>query len=202
MNIGLFFGSFNPVHTGHLVVAEYILEFSDLDEVWFVVSPQNPLKEKGGLVSETDRVNMVRLALPEKEPRMKLCKVELDMPRPSYTLDTLNRLTHLYPGYRFVVLMGSDSVDTLPRWKGYEKLISDWDFYVYPREAIAFCRKFPSNRFKLVDAPMLSISSTQIRHLLAKGLDVSGYVPDDVWDYIARNRLYGIKMEKIHHEDE
>lgn len=200
MKAGLFFGSFNPIHTGHLVIAEYLLEFSDLDEIWFVISPQNPLKDKNILISDEHRLNMLRLGVPENNKRLKICEVELGMPRPSYTVDTLKELAKLHPSNEFVVLMGSDSVKTLNQWKDYETLINSWDIYVYPREVAAMFMKFPSSKFTLVDAPVLGISSTQIRNLVSKGQNVSGYVPDDVWDYISRHQLYGYKKSTVCYE--
>ncbi|MGE0079113.1 MAG: nicotinate (nicotinamide) nucleotide adenylyltransferase [Bacteroidales bacterium] len=200
MKVGLFFGSFNPIHTGHLVIAEYLLEFSDLAEIWFVISPQNPLKDKDILASDEHRVNMLQLALPENNPRLKLCDIEIEMPRPSYTIDTLKKLSTNYPNDEFVVLMGSDSAKSINLWKDYQTLIDNWEIYVYPRENAAIFIKFPSEKFTLVDAPILGISSTQIRSLVEKGLNVSGYVPDDVWDYIKRNKLFGLKQTEICHE--
>lgn len=199
MKVGLFFGSFNPIHTGHLVIAEYLLEFSDLREIWFVISPQNPLKDINVLASDEHRLNMLRLALPENNPRMKVCDVELGMPRPSYTIDTLKKLAQNNPDKEFVVLMGSDSAKNINLWKDYQILIEDWDIYVYPRENAAIFMKFPSPKFSLIDAPVLGISSTQIRDLVEKGMNVSGYVPDDVWEYIHRNNLYALKQTEEHH---
>lgn len=200
MKVGLFFGSFNPIHTGHLVIAEYLLEFSDLDEIWFVISPQNPLKDKSILISDEHRLNMLKLGVPRNNKQLKICEVELGMPRPSYTIDSLKELSIRYPDIEFVVLMGSDSVKTLNQWKDFETLIQNWDFYVYPREGAAIFIKFPSTRFTLIDAPILGISSTQIRELVGKDQDVSGYVPDDVWDYISRNHLYGYKKSAVCYE--
>lgn len=197
MKVGLFFGSFNPIHTGHLVIAEYILEFSDLSEIWFVVSPQNPLKSPGDLEKDEHRLNMARLAVYENNKRLKVCDIEMSMPRPSYTIDTLKKLGELYPGYEFVLIIGSDTLQTLPQWKSYKDLVSNFDFLVYPRECNAYKQDFPTERFSLVDAPIIGISSTNIRSIIAKGKDVLGYVPDDVWDYIERHGLYGYKGIKI-----
>lgn len=197
MKVGLFFGSFNPVHTGHLVIAEFILEFSDLSEIWFVVSPQNPLKSPDDLEKDEHRLNMVRLAVHENNPRLKACDIEMSMPRPSYTIDTLRKLGEQHPTNHFVIIIGSDTLHTLPQWKGYNELISQYDFLVYPRDCNAYKQDFPSERFSLVDAPVIGISSTFIRSIIAKGKDVLGYVPDDVWDYIERHELYGYKGIKI-----
>lgn len=198
--IGLFFGSFNPIHTGHLVIAEYILEFSDLQEIWFVVSPQNPLKVESELEQEVHRLNMVRLAVHENNQRLKVCDVEMSMPRPSFTIDTLSRLKELYPDNEYVIIIGSDTLQTLDRWKSYQELISSYNFIVYPRDCQAYKQEFPSPRFSLVDAPIIGISSTHIRSIIAKGKDVLGYVPDDVWDYIERNSLYGYTGLRILNE--
>ncbi|MDI3528131.1 MAG: nicotinate-nucleotide adenylyltransferase [Tenuifilum sp.] len=200
MKVGLFFGSFNPIHTGHLVIAEYILEFSDLDEIWFVVSPLNPLKKADELESDEHRLNMAKLAIHENNTRLKVCDVEMNLPRPSYTIDTLKVLKSTFPDYNFVLIIGSDTVETLPKWKGYDELISSYDFMVYPRECNAYKQEFPSERFSLVDAPIIGISATLIRSIIAKDKDVLGYVPDDVWDYIERNRLYGYKGIRILNE--
>lgn len=197
MRVGLFFGSFNPVHTGHLVIAEYILEFYDIAEIWMVVSPQNPLKDASTLASEEDRVEMVGLALTDVTSKVKLCDAELHMPKPSFTIDTLKYLGKQYPNDEFVIIMGSDGVETLSRWKAYDELINGWDFYVYPRSNSALQMIFPSKRFTLVDAPILGISSTKIRELIASGTDAIGYVPNDVWDYICKARLYGCNGKNI-----
>ncbi len=197
MKVGLFFGSFNPIHLGHLVIAEYILEFSDLSEIWFVVSPHNPLKNQADLEADEYRLNMVRLAVAENNKRLKVCDVEMSMPRPSYTIDTLHALEQKNSGIDFTIVIGSDTLSTLPLWKAYDKLINNYDFLVYPREHKVFQQEFPSARFSLVDAPIIGISSTKVRSIIAKGKDVLGYVPDDVWDYIERNGLYGYSGMKF-----
>jgi len=191
MKVGLFFGSFNPIHIGHLVIADFILEFSDLDEIWFVVSPQNPFKSSEELAADEHRLNMAMLAIPEKNTRMRVCDVEMEMPRPSYTIDTLRKLEQDKPGCTFVVLIGSDNIAGIHQWKDSNILINGWDFYVYPREGSFNPMSFPSKRFTLIDAPVIGISSTLIRSLIARGVDASGYVPDDVWDYIIKNKIYG-----------
>ena len=185
------FGSYNPLHVGHLIIADYMLDFCDLDEVWLVLSPQNPLKEASTLAPDEHRAGMIRQALADASHALKLCDVELHMPRPSYTVDTLRRLGDMYPQHEFVVLLGSDCLDTLPQWKGYRELIEGWDFYIYPRSARAYTAPMPSTRFRLVDAPMLGISSTEVRHIIAQGGDASGYMPSDEWSYIKDHGLYG-----------
>lgn len=192
MRVGLLFGSFNPLHVGHLLIADYVLDFYDVHEVWLVLSPQNPLKDSTLLASDEDRAEMIRLALDEASPAIKLCEVELSMPRPSYTIDTMRRLSEIHPDHEFVIMLGSDCLDTLPKWKEYNTLISQWDFYIYPRSTHAYTTPLPSPRFTLVDAPIFSISSTQIRQYIAKGGNAQGYMPSDEWVYIKRNRIYRI----------
>lgn len=195
MKVGLFFGSFNPVHIGHLLIAEYLLEFSTVDAVWMVISPQNPLKNAETLASEEDRLNMLHLALGEVDHKLQVCDVELGMPRPSYTIDTLKFLQKMHPEHQFVVIMGSDSLENLSKWKGYEELINGWDFCVYPREPRQCIKKFPSQRFVMVDAPTVGISSSQIRANIARGGEAIGQVSNDVWDYICRQKLYGYQQQ-------
>ena len=130
--IGLFFGSFNPIHIGHLILANYILENSDMDELWFVVSPQNPFKDKKSLLADHNRLDMVQLAV-KNYPKMRASNVEFSLPKPSYTIDTLTYLKEKYPNYSFALIMGEDNLDSLPKWKNAEKLMSDYQIIVYPR---------------------------------------------------------------------
>lgn len=190
MRIGLFFGSYNPLHVGHLIIADYVLDFYDVQEIWLVLSPQNPMKDAEILAPDEERAEMIRLALDEADSRIKLCEVELSMPRPSYTIDTLRHLATLHPNHEFVVMLGSDCLDTLPGWKDYQSLISGWDFYIYPRSPQAYYKALPSPRFTLVDAPILGISSTQVREVIAAGGEALGYMPSDEWIYIKRLGLY------------
>ena len=130
--IGLFFGSFNPIHIGHLILANYILENSDMEELWLVVSPQNPFKEKKSLLNDHNRLDMVQLAV-KNYPKMRASNIEFSLPKPSYTIDTLTYLKEKYPNYAFALIMGEDNLESLPKWKNSEKLISDYQIIVYPR---------------------------------------------------------------------
>lgn len=190
MKTGLFFGSFNPIHVGHLVIAEYMLEFTDLKEIWFVVSPQNPLKNADELAPDHHRMEMVQLAIPLNTKGLKACGIEMELPRPSYTIDTLRELNRIYPGTEFVVVMGSDSIETIEKWKDYAAILNSFEIYVYPRRNGYRITNINHPNITLIDAPVINISSTMVRHFLSHGEDVSGFVPEDVWEYIDRHKVY------------
>lgn len=186
--VGLYFGSFNPVHVGHLIIAETLLNETNLNQVWLVVSPQNPFKEKKSLASEYDRFNMVELAT-QDHPYIKPCNVEFYLPKPSYTIDTLTHLTEKYPDYEFSLLMGEDNLENLHKWKNYEAILKYYDIYVYPRLG---CQKvdMPSDRIKRIQAPILELSATAFRKLNAEGKNCQFMVTKEVYDYIQKNCLY------------
>ena len=187
--IGLFFGSFNPIHHGHMMIANYFLSFTDLNELWFVVSPQNPLKEKKILADEYHRLEMVNLAIGDFE-KFKAVDIEFTMPKPSYTIDTLVRLQDKYPHYRFAIIMGSDNLITFTKWKKYGKILQHYFIYVYPR------KKFLENPFayasniKLVETPLIELSSTFIREAVKNKKDVRFFLPEKVYRYILDCNLY------------
>ena len=193
--IGLFFGSFNPVHIGHFAIAGYMKEFTDLDEVWFVVSPHNPLKKKSTLLSDRDRLYLVDLAIGEN-PDLKSSDIEFNRPSPSYTIDTMALLTERYPHHRFVLVMGEDNLYTLNKWKNADELVRNFPIYVYPRpgavkkeneELGEILRKA---RVKWVTAPMMDISGTFIRNGIKKGKNMSYYLSPAVWKYITEMHFY------------
>ena len=186
---GLLFGSFNPVHLGHLKIAVYMLEHEGIDEVWFVVSPQNPLKEKELLVRREQRLEMTRLALDAK-PGLKICDIEFSMPEPSYTIDTLRRLRSAYPNNDFHLMIGSDNLQDLHRWKDHKSIINEVQTLVYPRGTAepTPCDQHPN--IKHTRAPLIEISSTAIRKRIMEGDPVSDLVPAEVYEYILANRLY------------
>ncbi len=188
MKIGLFFGSFNPIHVGHLIIANYFREFTDLEEIWFVVSPQNPFKPPTGLASEEDRLNMVRLAV-EGADGYKACDVELTMPRPSYTYRTLEVLTERYPEHEFALIMGGDNIAYFHKWKKFDWIATNFDVYVYPRSGHG-TENWEIKRVKLVNAPLLQISATFIRKALAEGRDPYFFVHPRVAEYIKAKGLY------------
>lgn len=188
MKIGLYFGSFNPVHIGHLIIANYMAYNSDLERVWMVLSPQNPLKPSAGLLNEYDRLHLLRLAV-EDETRLRASDIEFSLPKPSYTIDTLTYLQERYPEHHFSVVMGSDSMQNLPRWKNYEQLMTRYDVYVYPRPGHEL-KKLPEGRIIQVEAPYLDISSSLVRKMLRNERSVRYLVPEKVFDYIMDNRYY------------
>lgn len=191
MKIGLFFGSFNPVHTGHMIIANVMATQTDLQRVWMVVSPQNPLKPKNTLAKDYDRLHLVRLAIGDN-PLLRASEVEFALPKPSYTIDTLTYLREKYPQYEFVLIMGGDNLATLHKWKNYELILRDYDIYLYKRPSTDLGDLATHPRVKIFDAPLLDISATYIRDCLAKGLSIQYLVPDAVYEYLAGSNMYKI----------
>jgi len=190
MKVGLYFGSFNPIHHGHLVIANYILQHAHLDQVWFVVSPQNPLKPSATLLNEYHRLHLVRLAT-EGETRLKASDIEFKLPKPSYTVDTLAYLQEKYPKEEFSIIMGSDSFQNLTKWKNYQWLLANYPIYVYRRPEHETLPSYPNaKRVEIVDAPLLPISSTEIRSKLKKGQSVRYLLPDSVLEEIEKSGYY------------
>jgi nicotinate-nucleotide adenylyltransferase len=181
--IGLFFGSFNPIHIGHLVIANIMAETTDLKKVWFVVSPQNPLKPAKGLLHEFDRYDMVRAAVHDHY-KLEVSDVEFHLPKPSYTIHTLVYLKEKHPDKDFKVIMGEDNLESFTRWKNYEMILNDYGLYVYPRPhtQLSELKKHPN--VKMVDAPMMDISATFIRNCIRKKQSVRYLVPDVVEEMI------------------
>ncbi|MFZ4521262.1 MAG: nicotinate (nicotinamide) nucleotide adenylyltransferase [Bacteroidales bacterium] len=186
---GLFFGSFNPIHTGHLMIASYMVEYTDLDQVWFVVSPQNPLKEKSTLLADHHRLFMVNLAI-EDDPRFKSSNIEFKMPRPSYTIDTLTYLREKYPAKEFFLITGTDIFATFHKWKNYEEILNQYHFYIYPRPDTVKSKFDGHPAFTYVQAPMVSISSSFVRKGVKEGRDMQYFVPEKVWKYIREMNFY------------
>lgn len=187
MNIGLYFGSFNPVHTGHLIIAKYMVQHTDLDQVWFVVTPQNPFKESAGLLNEYQRLHLVRLAI-EGEDDLKASDIEFHLPRPSYTVDTLTYLSEKYPRHRFSVIMGSDSYQNLHRWKNATVIMKNYPLFVYNRPG--FPIENQGDTVTVLDAPLLQISATGIRNMVKEGKSIRYLVPDSVQREIEHTGYY------------
>lgn len=187
--IGLFFGSFNPVHIGHLMIASYMANFTELDEVWFVVSPQNPFKEKKNLGNMYDRLEMVNIALDNAENLMA-SSIEFNLPQPSYTIDTLIYLKEKYPNKDFVLIMGEDNLVSLEKWKNYQIILRDYKIFVYPRSnsGESALKNHPS--ITITDTPLIEISSTFIRKAIKEGKNVRYFTPDAVIDFIDKKGLY------------
>lgn len=190
MKTGLFFGSFNPIHFGHIAIANYVLDFTEVDELWFVVSPQNPLKDKETLAPDYHRLEMVKLAIPEAENRMLACDIEMDMPKPSYTIDTVRALEKKYPEKEFVLILGSDSIDSINRWKDYKDLLNSYKTLVYPRSGSDIESLAQSYPIKVINAPLVEYSSTLIRQHILDGEDVNKFIPENVYQYIIEQGLY------------
>ena len=188
MRIGLFFGSFNPVHCGHLIIANHILNESGLAKIWFIVSPQNPFKQGTSLLNEYDRLHLLKLAT-EDDPRIKISDIEFTLPRPSYTSTTLAHLHEKHPGDEFSIIMGSDSFQNLHNWHNYEFIVKNYPIYVYRRMGFEV-ENHTGARLTLVDAPLLQISATQIRQLVMAGKSIRYMVPDKVKEEIEKYNYY------------
>lgn len=188
MNIGLYFGSFNPIHTGHLILANHVLDQVGLDQIWFVVSPHNPFKQQSSLLNEYDRLHLVHLAV-ENEPRFKAVDIEFKLPRPSYTIDTLQYLEEKYPQHQFSIIIGSDSFQNLDKWKNAGVLMNRYPLLVYTRPGFPPRTDLPA-KATILEAPLLQISSTHIRQQIKEGRSIRYLVPDKVKDYIEENGYY------------
>ena len=188
MKTGLYFGSFNPVHIAHLIIANHILNETDIEKIWFVVSPQNPFKEESNLLNEYHRLHLVRLAT-EDDPRIKASDIEFALPKPSYTTATLAYLADKYPEHEFCIIMGSDSLRNLHKWKNHEVILKNYQLYIYVRPG--FEVENSNNAMIYVqDAPLLQLSSTQIREYIKEGKSVRYMIPDKVLDEIKKGGYY------------
>ncbi|MFC6103817.1 nicotinate (nicotinamide) nucleotide adenylyltransferase [Olivibacter domesticus] len=187
--IGLFFGSFNPIHTGHLIIANYMANHTDLSEVWLVVSPQNPLKKKDNLLNMYDRLEMVNLALEDAE-NIRSNDIEFRLPKPSYTIDTLIYLRERYPDKSFVLIMGADNLITLKKWKNYEIILRDFAIYVYPRPGFDSSEWANHSKITITNMPLMEISSTFIRNAIKERKNVRYFLPNKVLDFIDKKGIY------------
>lgn len=191
MKIGLYFGTYNPIHIGHLIIANHMAEFADLDQVWMVVTPHNPLKKKATLLDDHHRLQMVYLAT-ENFSKIKPSDIEFKLQQPNYTVNTLAHLHDKYPNHKFSLIMGEDNLKTLYKWKNYQVLLDNHDIYVYPRIS-----EEPENtelklhpRIHSIDAPIVEISSTFIRNNIKNGKNIQPLLPTKVWEYIDHNNFY------------
>lgn len=187
--VGLYFGTFNPIHIGHCVIAQYMQEFTDLDEVWFVVTPHNPYKSKSTLLDDYERLNMVNIAIKDQY-KLRASDLEFDLPQPSYTAVTLAHAREKYPDTEFALIMGRDNLETLHKWLNYEEIIAHHKVYVYPRIAGQEGPLDSHPNVVLTKAPIMQIASTDIRRAIKKGKNVSYMLPLDVWKYIDENLFY------------
>ncbi len=189
MRIGLYFGSFNPVHTGHLIIASHILQHTGVQQVWFVVSPQNPQKKSATLLNEYHRLYLVQLAV-EGSTDLRASDVEFHLPRPSFTIDTLTYLQEKYPMHQFSVIMGSDSFQNLRSWKNYAQILQHYQVIVYQRPGFEIGPEEKNPNIIILKAPLLEISSTHIRESIREGKSIRYLVPDSVMNEIERNSYY------------
>ncbi len=191
MKIGLYFGTFNPIHVGHLIIANHMAEHSDLDQVWLVVTPHNPLKKKSTLLDDYHRLQMVYLAT-EDYPKLKPSDVEFKLPQPNYTVTTLVHLEEKFPHHEFSLIMGEDNLKSFHKWKNYEAILAHHNIYVYPRisseEENLELKNHP--KIHIIDAPVVEISSTFIRNNIKVGKNIRPLLPAKVWEYIDHNLFY------------
>jgi nicotinate-nucleotide adenylyltransferase len=189
MKIGLFFGSFNPIHIGHMIIANYMANHTSLDRVWIVVSPHNPLKDKSVLINTYDRLEMCKLAFND-DAKIQVSDIELHLPQPSYTIDTLTYLKEKYPEHEFSLIMGADNLNTLKKWKNYELILRDYQILVYPRPKESVSEFHNHHNVLLTDTPIMEISSTFIRNSIKNKKDIRYFLPDEVLEFINAKSLY------------
>jgi len=189
MKIGLYFGSFNPVHTGHLVIAGYMAEYTDLDQVWLVVSPHNPLKMKQTLLQDYHRLQLVKIGIGDNR-KLKASDVEFKLSKPSYTIHTLTHLSEQLPQHGFVLIMGMDTLETFHKWKNFEQILEHYELYVYPRPKSNGGELIKHPKVKFVEAPLMEISASFIRDGIKSKKDVRYMMPESVWNYIEEMHFY------------
>ncbi len=197
-NIGLFFGTFNPIHVGHLILGNFMAQVPQIDQVWFVVTPRNPFKSKDTLLADVHRLALVREAI-EDNPRLEASNIEFDMPQPNYTVKTLAVLSEKYPDKNFTLIMGEDNLRGFHKWKNYEVILENYDVLVYPRvyteneiPVVSEKEKELLNhpKVQLVDAPLMKVSSSTIRTMIAQGKDVQYILPHKVYTYVNEMNFY------------
>jgi nicotinate-nucleotide adenylyltransferase len=190
LKIGLYFGSYNPIHIGHLAIANYIVEFTDIDQLWFVVSPQNPFKKKENLLADYHRMELVTRAIDNYE-RFRASNIEFNLPKPSYTIDTLVHLKERFPNYSFVILIGSDNLENFGKWKNFEIILENYGVIVYPRPGFDKSKILTHKNIMVAEnAPLMEISSTFIRDAIKSGKNIRHFMPQKAWEYLDNMNFY------------
>jgi len=189
MKIGLFFGSFNPVHSGHMIIANHVANWSDLDQVWLVVTPLNPFKKSSNLAPDYERLHMVHLAI-GNNPQLRACDIEFRLPKPSFTVDTLAHLREKYPQHIFTLIMGGDNLQSFHKWKNHDVILKHHNIMVYKRPDYILGDFQDDLRIQVVEAPLMEISSSFIRKSIRQNKSVQYLVPDAVWKYLDSNLVY------------
>jgi len=190
LKVGLYFGSYNPIHIGHLAIANYMVEFTGIDQLWFVVSPQSPHKKKNNLLDDYQRLEMVHRAV-EGDDRLRASNIEFNLPKPSYTVDTLAYLKDQHPKYDFVILMGSDNLENFHRWKNFESIVENYGIIVYPRPGFDASKVQEHKNIVVAgEAPLMEISSSFIRRAIRDGKDVRHFLPPKTWEYLEEMNFY------------
>lgn len=190
LKIGLYFGSYNPIHIGHLAIANYMVEYTDIDQLWFVISPQNPFKKKSNLLDDYHRLELVNCAI-EGDDRLRASNIEFSLPKPSYTVDTLAYLKDQHPAYHFKILMGSDNLESFHKWKNYETIVGRYGVIVYPRPGFDKSKvQFHKNITVADGAPLMEISSSFIRDAIYNKKDVRHFLPQKTWEYLDEMNFY------------
>lgn len=192
IHTAIFSGSFNPIHIGHLLLANYVAEYLPVDECWFVLSPSNPFKNEADLLNDKQRLEMLNLAL-EGYPKFRVCDIELSMPKPSYTIRTLEALQERYPERKFSLIIGADNWQRFEEWYEYRRILEEFAVWIYPRLPYTILYDKVSGNTRVIDAPRFEISSTELRRTIAEGKDMRAFLPEKVYEYIRKNKLYGTK---------
>jgi len=189
MKVGLFFGSFNPIHIGHLIIAHAVLDQPEIDQIWFIVSPKNPLKDSKNLLHEFDRYDLVEAAIRDN-PKFKVSDIEFNLPKPNYTINTLVTLKEKYPEYQFVLIIGQDNLAQFPKWKNHIEILSEVELYVYPRPNSISTNLDKHPKVKFINAPVIDISATSIRDAIRSGRSVKYLLPEGVQTLIEQKNYY------------
>ncbi len=189
MKIGLFFGSFNPIHIGHLAIANYMAEYTDLDQIWFVVSPHNPFKNKSSLLTDHHRLELVNRAI-ERYPNFKASNIEFGMPKPSYTIDTLTYLKEKNPTHQFALIVGSDNVKHFTKWKNHDLILQNHDLFVYPRPDFKSENIELKGNINIVEAPLMEVSSSFIRRAISEKREIPFFMPESAYNYLKEMHFY------------